>query len=110
MNFFSKEKQIALQLTQFTTKNQGLEKDVQKLNTDIANLKQESERKKKELEGEIVILKGTIEDLESDKNNIASSKESVNFFLFTHILIYFLSMKMSLRKQNKKIENFNKKF
>jgi len=72
-------------------------------------LKQESERKKKELEGEIIILKGTIEDLESDKNNIASSKESVNFF-YLLIFSHFLSMKMSLRKQNKKIENFNKKF
>jgi len=54
-----------------------LEKEAQRLTGEMNTLKQETEKKKKELESEIVLLKENIEDLESDKNNISASKESV---------------------------------
>jgi len=67
-----------LQLTSLTATHKELEQEKSSLNDQLTNLQREKELRVQELEREIERLKENVLDLQSDKEGIAVSKESVN--------------------------------
>lgn len=73
-------------MTSLTATHKELEQEKSSLNDQLTNLQREKDLRVQELEREIERLKENVLDLQSDKEGIVVSKESVNSSLIRLII------------------------